>query len=239
MNTGIQDAVNLGWKLAHAVRGQANPEVLDTYESERAPIGRMVLRFTDRAFTIATSTNPVVRIARARLAPFMLPLILGRRRLRAYGFRTVSQLAIRYRNSPLSTEGSGAPRGGLAAGDRLPDVAVAQDGQRSTLHEMLTAPGWHVLAFGAELAARCIELAAPYENLVAVHRVTDDPTADGIVAERRALRHLGLNDRPGLLLVRPDGHVGYRGGASSVPGLGQYLSRWLVGPSQRVLRSHR
>ena len=74
MNTGIQDAVNLGWKLAHVLRGCAEPAVLDTYEQERAPVGRMVLRFTDRAFTIATSTNPLVRFGRARLAPALIPL---------------------------------------------------------------------------------------------------------------------------------------------------------------------
>jgi 2-polyprenyl-6-methoxyphenol hydroxylase-like FAD-dependent oxidoreductase len=69
MNTGIQDAVNLGWKLAATLHGVTDPALLDTYEAERAPIGKMVLRFTDRAFTIATSTNPLVRFARTRLAP--------------------------------------------------------------------------------------------------------------------------------------------------------------------------
>jgi 2-polyprenyl-6-methoxyphenol hydroxylase-like FAD-dependent oxidoreductase len=68
MNTGIQDAVNLGWKLAHILRGVSDPALLDTYEAERAPIGKMVLRFTDRAFTIATSTTPIARLARTRLA---------------------------------------------------------------------------------------------------------------------------------------------------------------------------
>jgi 2-polyprenyl-6-methoxyphenol hydroxylase-like FAD-dependent oxidoreductase len=69
MNTGIQDAVNLGWKLAATLRGVSDPALLDSYEAEREPIGKMVLRFTDRAFTIATSTSPVVRFARTRLAP--------------------------------------------------------------------------------------------------------------------------------------------------------------------------
>ncbi len=61
MNTGIQDAVNLGWKLARVLHGTGDPALLDTYEPERAPVGKMVLRFTDRAFTMATSTNRVVR----------------------------------------------------------------------------------------------------------------------------------------------------------------------------------
>jgi 2-polyprenyl-6-methoxyphenol hydroxylase-like FAD-dependent oxidoreductase len=55
MNTGIQEACNLGWKLALVVRGFADEALLDTYEIERQPIGRFVLRFTDRAARIATS----------------------------------------------------------------------------------------------------------------------------------------------------------------------------------------
>ena len=56
MNTGIQDAWNLGWKLALVDRGLADEALLDSYEAERWPIGRFVLRFTDRATTIATRT---------------------------------------------------------------------------------------------------------------------------------------------------------------------------------------
>jgi 2-polyprenyl-6-methoxyphenol hydroxylase-like FAD-dependent oxidoreductase len=58
MNTGIQDAWNLGWKLALVGNGTARPELLDTYQAERRPVGRSVVRFTDRAFAIATSANP-------------------------------------------------------------------------------------------------------------------------------------------------------------------------------------
>jgi 2-polyprenyl-6-methoxyphenol hydroxylase-like FAD-dependent oxidoreductase len=119
MNTGIQDAINLGWKLAHALCG-ADTALLDTYESERAPIGRTVLRMSDRAFTIATATNPVAAFARTRLAPALLPLALKASKPRAYLFRTVSQLAISYRHSPLSVNGPGAPRRGPRAGRSAP-----------------------------------------------------------------------------------------------------------------------
>src|SRR5918996_3764278 len=73
MNTGIQDAVNLGWKLALVTRGVARPALLDSYEPERAPVGRAVLRFTDRALTIATTTNPLLRLARTQVAPRLAP----------------------------------------------------------------------------------------------------------------------------------------------------------------------
>src|SRR5690606_41678311 len=61
MNTGIQDARNLGWKLALVVRGRAAPGLLDTYDAERWPVGRFLLRFTDRLFA------GVVAITRSRL----------------------------------------------------------------------------------------------------------------------------------------------------------------------------
>ncbi|MFF4894468.1 FAD-dependent monooxygenase [Micromonospora chersina] len=75
MNTGIQDAVNLGWKLAQALQGDADPALLDSYHAERTLVGRTVLRFSDRAFTVATTTNPLVRFARTRLAPALLPAV--------------------------------------------------------------------------------------------------------------------------------------------------------------------
>jgi 2-polyprenyl-6-methoxyphenol hydroxylase-like FAD-dependent oxidoreductase len=68
MNTGIQDAWNLGWKLALVGRGVAEEALLDTYDAERRPVGGLVVRFTDRAFSAATSTSPLVRTLRTQLA---------------------------------------------------------------------------------------------------------------------------------------------------------------------------
>ncbi len=134
MNTGIQDAINLGWKLAQTLRRVADPALLDSYEAERAPIGKRVLRLSDRAFTAATSTNQVVRLARTRLAPALIPLALKAGTGRAYLFRTISQLNVRYRDSCLSLDGPSPPRSGPRAGDRIPDASIVQDGRPTTLH---------------------------------------------------------------------------------------------------------
>src|SRR4051794_21472367 len=100
MNTGIQDAVNLGWKLGLVCRGAAPPDLLDTYDAERRPVGEEVLRFTDRAFSAATSDTALMRTLRTRVVPRLLPLGLRLRPARRLAFRTVSQLGIRYRSSP-------------------------------------------------------------------------------------------------------------------------------------------
>jgi 2-polyprenyl-6-methoxyphenol hydroxylase-like FAD-dependent oxidoreductase len=234
MNTGIQDAVNLGWKLAQSLRGGTDPALLDSYEAERAPIGRMVLRFTDRAFTVATSTNPVVRLARTRLAPAVIPLALKARTPRAYAFRAVSQLGIRYRHSRLSVDGPNPPRKGPKAGDRLPDAGIVHNGQPTGLHQSLAAAGWHLLLCGppgAWPAQTTTQLRDRHPGLLTVHHLAAQ-NAPGALHDPagQALRRLGLTARhTAHYLIRPDGHVGYRAGGTNTTELGRYLSRWLPG----------
>nr|WP_281257732.1 FAD-dependent monooxygenase [Asanoa hainanensis] len=213
MNTGIQDAANLAWKLAYALSGQAPDRILDSYGTERAPVGRTVLRMSDRAFTIATSTNPLVRFARARVAPTMLPLAAKISRGRGAIFRTVSQLNISYPHSPLSTSGPAGSSRCAAAGDRLPDAPLASGSTPSTLHGLTAAPGWHLLLCGAGWPAE------PSPPRLSVHRL-DRPTA-------AALDRLRVHE-PTAILVRPDGHIGYRGG-TDINALRAYLDQWLPG----------
>jgi hypothetical protein len=223
MNTGIQDSVNLGWKLALVAAG-GPPELLDTYEPERAPIGRRVLRLTDRIFTAATSTNPVLRFARGRLVPLVVPLALRSRRLRGYGLRTVAELSLHYRHSSASVDGPDAPRRGPKAGDRLPDARVVHDGRSTSLHELVAAPGFHLLLAGPDSTwpDRSAEaLCERHPRWLTVHRL-------GHLPDRTVRRRLGVRDgRPVQLLVRPDGYLGYRAGGNDLTGLDAYLDRWL------------
>jgi 2-polyprenyl-6-methoxyphenol hydroxylase-like FAD-dependent oxidoreductase len=231
MNTGIQDAWNLGWKLALVARGAADPALLDTYESERLPVGRFVVRFTDRASSIATSNSAFVRLMRTRGAPRLLPLLLRFRRGRSYAFRTLSQLAIKYRTSPAVEEGPQAPRTGPRAGDRLPDAPVLRDGRESWLHEALAAPAFHLLLCGAADDWPADQIAAMEEQhgaLLAVHRLTSVAEAVGVLPDPsgRALARLGA-EQPVQYVVRPDGHIGYRSSGTDTLGAERYLARWL------------
>jgi len=239
MNTGIQDAANLGWKLAYVVGGSAIPAVLDTYDPERAPVGRTVLRFTDRAFTVATSTNPIVRFARTRLPPALIPVAMRAKRGRAYAFRTVSQLGIRYRRSPLSLDGPHPIRRGPRAGDRLPDAPIVHDGQPGTLHAAIASPGWHLLLCGPAEAwplGHIAELGGRYAGLITMHRVGAGDEPDVLHDPGgEALDRLGLSVRDtAQYLVRPDGHIGYRTAGTDLTGLTRYLHRWLTAPHARA-----
>jgi 2-polyprenyl-6-methoxyphenol hydroxylase-like FAD-dependent oxidoreductase len=236
MNTGIQDAWNLGWKLALVADGTANPALLDTYEAERQPVGRYVLRFTDRAFTIATSTNRLVRLLRTHVAPRLIQLALGFARGRAVGFRAVSQLAINYRDSPAVQEGHPQLRRGPRAGDRLPDAPVTVDAKPQTLHRALAAaPRFHLLLAGPSErwpADDATLLGTRHAGLYDTHRLTRQTGPGALVdSDGHAHRRLGLDStgHAAHYLIRPDLHIAYRAAGTDPTGLRTYLDRWLPG----------
>src|SRR5919202_3277399 len=83
MNTGIQDAYNLAWKLALAIEGRVADEFLDSYHEERHPIGQRLLRTTDRMFSVAATHNPLLITVRDFLIPRVAPQVLSTRSRRA------------------------------------------------------------------------------------------------------------------------------------------------------------
>lgn len=202
MNTGILDAVNLGWKLGLAAGGSADVALLDSYEQERRPVARQVLALTHAVFFAEASENPLPAFLRGSVVPFVapaLPRLLRQRTLMALVVRMLSQGWVRYRHSRLSHEGSpGGP--GPRPGDRLPDEEITSAGRRARLHDLVTAPGIHVLQarHGPPLDPAALGMQ------VAVHRVDSWPGR-------------------GLAVVRPDGHVGWRDGDSDPARLADWL----------------
>src|SRR5438477_12854692 len=75
MNTGLQDAYNLAWKLALVVSGRAAPALLDSYADERIPVARRLLSSTDRAFSLIVSDSRLAQLFRARILPKVLALM--------------------------------------------------------------------------------------------------------------------------------------------------------------------
>ena len=116
MNTGIGDAINLAWKLRDVINGDADAILLDTYETERIAFARQLVNSTDRAFTFVTARGPLANFIRLFLVPIILPIAFGFAAIRRIMFRTMSQIQIRYPQSPLSSGKAGRIRGG----DRLP-----------------------------------------------------------------------------------------------------------------------
>jgi hypothetical protein len=205
MNAAIQDAANLGWKLAFAAGRSGHGPLLDSYDRERRPVARQLLALTNLVFWAEASPGPVPAALRARLAPLaapLVPVLASQPRLLAAGIRLVSQLGVSYRGSPLSVEGTPRRPGGPRAGDRLPDRPVRADGRSVRLHELLARPGVHVLL---DRDANRLEDLAP-GAFVHVHRLTSVPGR-------------------GVTAVRPDGYIGFRGGTAEAALLAAWLAR--------------
>lgn len=105
MNTGMQDAVNLAWKLAMVMRGQADASLLASYSPERSAVGDLVLRNASRFTDMATLANPMAQTARNLALRFLLGLHTVRDRMATQ----LSEINIAYADSPLSSgPGAGA-----------------------------------------------------------------------------------------------------------------------------------
>ncbi|HTQ48289.1 MAG TPA: FAD-dependent monooxygenase [Polyangiaceae bacterium] len=224
MNTGIQDMVNLAWKLALVMTEQAPEALLDTYEAERLPVVRSVLDKSAMITDLMSSRRPVVRRLLRRLAPR-----IGRSRMaqRIVPFR-ISQLAVGYRRSPMSMEQGRAGR--LRAGDRVPDVPVhCRTGHGDEWHERslfeVLDPGRFTLLVVHAADADGVDWCGAVRPWPVVRVVgIAPPSSSGDLA--RFTRTFG---RTGcVVLVRPDGYVGFGGGKRATPAdLARYCQRWL------------
>ena len=165
MNAGIQDMINLSWKLALVLNGQARPELLDTYQSDRLPVIRQLVRMTERATRAFNSTNPLMHAAITRLAP----MVLARSRVQDNAAPRLGQLAAGYRGCPIAK--GGGQIGSLRAGDRVPDLRVG-DGRLYDLLDLSTLTLF-VTGDGVPEAYR------PWHGILALRRVSIDAMPAG------------------------------------------------------------
>jgi 2-polyprenyl-6-methoxyphenol hydroxylase-like FAD-dependent oxidoreductase len=232
MNTGMQDAWNLGWKLALVARGEADARLLDSYEAERYPVGKFLLRYTDRAFSFFTrsmSGSAALAWARRTIIGRIVPRIFGSERLRTAAFRFVAEFNIDYRDSDIVAEGAPALRSGPKAGDRLPDAELMLNGSAVTLQRVVVGAHFSLLLCGAssEWAGQSSAIAAIAKRYgVAVHRLAISPEANALHDREGRVSHLlGIADA-GQYVLRPDGYIGFRCGGTDLSAAEAYLARF-------------
>jgi 2-polyprenyl-6-methoxyphenol hydroxylase-like FAD-dependent oxidoreductase len=196
MNTGIQDAYNLAWKLALVAKGACSPELLDSYEEERRPIAAATVEGTDFATRVVTLRNPIARNLRDALAGFLTSLEVVQARIT----RTVAEIGLSYRKSRIVEEHRGSMFNAIAdrstevpslsewldfgsaphAGDRAPDAALglppygkrAFDYLRGTKHVLFLFDGGAETAEGyANMTSLASRVRAKYDAHVAVRFV--------------------------------------------------------------------
>jgi 6-methylpretetramide 4-monooxygenase / 4-hydroxy-6-methylpretetramide 12a-monooxygenase len=201
LNSGLHDAHDLAWKLALVLRGRGRPRLLESFDPERRAADRHVLEASDRVHELARGAVESARTG-VRGNPPTPDQVAALVRSRA-------MLDVSYAGSLLVGEHLGAGMSAPATpapGDRYPDRAE------------LGGTGHHVLLFGATDDAGVTRLRRRWHGLVDFVRPTSDPGRAGLAS-------------PGAILVRPDGHIGYRvrpADAAGLAALDAHLDSYLV-----------
>lgn len=220
MNTGIQDAWNIAWKLALVVKGQADETLLNSYEPERIPVAKAVLNGSDKGFSFIGSPNYVFHLLRSALLP-RLRSLASRKSVGKAIFKFLSQTWIGYRKSPAvggdknveqAQPGDRAPYAHFTTGERVGESIFSR--LRGVDHHLLLFVGQGTDVEGER--ARAKAHLNDYEVTTQVHII--EP-------EQSVLRDRYGVGAPTAFLIRPDGHIAWRG-ATSLEDLTLYMNRF-------------
>ena len=246
LNTAIQDAHNIAWKLAAVIQGHAGPALVDTYESERQAIGMRNVdwaMFTalnhqvlDAGMGFSPTQSPAARHATFEAFFADTPMGETRRARAAEVFMTQRtefqahdlEIGFAYANGALVADGTAPPEsdplGGrytptTRPGHRLPHVWIERNGERISTHDLTGNGGAFVLITGT--GGDAWRSAAAAAATRAGVTLTDAAIGDGLACVDRdgAWQSVREIADDGALLVRPDNHVAWRSfGASAQPG---------------------
>ncbi|MHC5756143.1 MAG: FAD-dependent monooxygenase [Nostoc sp.] len=204
MNTGIQDAYNLAWKIGFVLKGYAKDSILETYNEERLANAKRLLQTTDQVFDVAAGNQWYLQFFRDNILPSLASVVTRFSAAKEFIFQLVSEIGINYRDSSLSLHQSDSRAERLRqrsfevkAGDRMPYFLA--DG--TNVYDRLSAPKFHLIVFSngehdyEDLQA---ELANKYGDFIDFNVVPLYP---------RVVEIFGTN-QPFKVLLRPDNYIG-------------------------------
>lgn len=252
MNTGLQDAYNLAWKLALVIRNQGREELLDSYQAEREPVSKSLLTATEWATRVVTLRNPILQQLRQSLIGFITRFDSLQHRIAT----TLSELNVNYRTSPIVQEDGEFPQvgrlnvmdwldfnRGLKAGDRAPDARVQTVEGARRLFQVLSSPKHNLLVFEGKSTnpanhARLRQLAGEIEekfsdritvHFVALKEPKESEWHGSLLLDSQAQCHKRYSaGSECLYLIRPDGYIGYRSQPVDIDKLKAYLWKIFV-----------
>jgi 2-polyprenyl-6-methoxyphenol hydroxylase-like FAD-dependent oxidoreductase len=192
MNTGIQDAYNLAWKMAFSIRYKTSALVLESYNTERLKNAVHLLQTTDRMFDIMAGTNKFWNFVRLKIFPNIIHFVLSKRILNKRIFPLISDIGIAYPDSQLTIKSS---VGNINAGDRMPYFEFS-DG--SKIFDYLSEPCFKILYFGKD-QNHPFGLFENQEFKISKHPFSEIPAS------------IFKNHKEFYILLRPDNHISYLG----------------------------
>lgn len=237
MNTGLQDAFNLAWKIAARLRSGAPEALLASYDAERRPVGETVLAATDRTFSFVTSSSGWVSAVRNVVLPVVGATVGRSGLMRSRAFHFLSELGIRYAAGAAVQDGGRAGwSGGPPPGHRAPDARIART---LSVFDVLAGYRFHILAFSRK-PLRAAEIEALADELDRAAAASGLDMGAHLVGHSLVGRHPRLarveNDtllsafgvtggvEQALYLVRPDGHVAWRAPSLDVAGCRAFVA---------------
>lgn len=213
MNTGIQDAYNLAWKLAFVLRGKAQDSLLATYSEERLANAKRLLHTTDQFFDVAASDRWYFRFFRDNILPTLASFVTQFSAAKEFLFPTISQIGLNYSESSLSQH-QHERKFEVKAGDRMPYFLVNGE----NVYDRLREPKFHLLAFSNEQQDNeqvKSELDTEYSDCIDFHIIP---------LSARVVEIFGIH-KPFKVLLRPDNYIALLSLESSVGDLKTYLER--------------
>lgn len=207
MNTGLQDAYNLAWKMAMVLKKQAKPAILNTYNEERLPFAQWLMNFTDRAFNMMTSGHWFVKLFRKYVALKIAPIVIQMKFARPKIFKTISQTAYSYSKYKISKSATNQKLT-FAAGDRLPYFVGEQ------FYLKFTQPCFHLLHLHS----------SPLDSSMQEKITKTFPFPVQIVEDQALDKWKALGVQKELfILVRPDNYMGFVTDGFDEKMVGEYL----------------
>ncbi|HSW97813.1 MAG TPA: FAD-dependent monooxygenase [Candidatus Saccharimonadales bacterium] len=225
MNTGLQDAYNLAWKLAFVLQKKADEKLLDTYTDERIGVAKALVQSTDRVFSFITNGNIFIKTVRLHVVPFLLrmfmPFVTKQQSVRTFLFKGVSEIGIHYPQSTLSKNASQGifPEHAPKPGDRVPYVLFTDvKGKERNIQEYITGTDLRILYFEVDngLTKKLTEIMEKYTKSISLTIIPF------IAGTENIYKTFGVA-QGGYYLIRPDMYVGYRSNTSDIEHFQRYL----------------
>lgn len=241
MNTGLQDAFNLAWKLALTIKGFAKPDLLATYHDERKPVGDFLIDRTDRLFKFMVKSSLWARLLRR----FVLPLVSRSSRFRSRLLTIGSQTAIRYERGAICAEIKHSGHGALRIGKRIGNVKLMRNAQATDLHTETSRGFFSCWLFlpknvANETARRSLqavgEMSLPFSKILSVH-VVYAHSGDTKMQKDEAEHFVAISPsaefqvaEPFYVIIRPDHHVFCYGSIKELNHVAAALARFVQVP---------
>ncbi len=228
MNTGLQDAYNLAWKLAFYLKGSARANILETYQEERLPVARSIIEHTDTAYRWITDNRSIFKFIRLNVLPVLIKilifLMIKIKWVKKSVFLAISGTGIDYKKSSLSRFFNRKPffDNSPLPGERLPSLQYFLGNNIYQLQEQVKYTSYHLFVFGVkDIPENLMTVVEKFSPLLEAQVLPVDPGTDDIYKRM-------VNGYKACYLVRPDLYIAWRSDYFDATGLENYLKKFLV-----------